>query len=613
MVIQKPPGIKSGDLNQKKIKASINIDTGTLNILCRYIISDPRLVKISHISNLNRLVKSFNYKSYENDPDKLQRIKFISRGIEARLKFKLSSIDLILNHIYSGLDFEPNFISIQDPGLNYDEIQWANNMISEAIKYSFIDPHIDKYLDLCTRIKMSDFAHRGELIKEFEVLLGQTNNAFRNANFDDNVIDMELSLEEDNFNNVISTVYDIVTSPSRRILCGMQGLNMMTGGGFEASRVYLILGVTGIGKSVTLLNLAYQMKRHNRNYETKDPTKRPCIVYLTMENTVVETVTRLFDLVTNSQYGMSSYTLEEVIRKLRVEGQLVLNDNDRVDLIIKYKPNRSVDTSYLYELYDNLHDKGYEVICLLQDHLMRIKSVDGYTEPRFELGNIVNEFKSFAAIKDLVVITNFHLNREAMKEIENYGKRATRKDVTQKLGKSNVSESVQILNNSDCSIVINKDMDDNGVEYMGFNLIKMRDKPLNKVFYFAQPFMYSDIRFVEDIGGEPMYKLSVHGAEETPNIPGLKVSSTNVLGHLDDFEFDKNSDEYNLFTSDPRPNIIIDEDTEEEIKLVSPPVVKPFEFIQNRKFEGLSELAQTLQSRQQPVVREIVKPFEFIA
>ena len=74
------------------------------------------------------------------------------------------------------------------------------------------------------------------------------------------------------------------------MICGMQGLNEMVGGGFESGRVYMLLGITGIGKSISLLNLVYQLKRYNRNYKTKDPTKTPCIVLLTMENTVVETI-----------------------------------------------------------------------------------------------------------------------------------------------------------------------------------------------------------------------------------------------------------------------------------------------------------------------------------
>ena len=38
----------------------------------------------------------------------------------------------------------------------------------------------------------------------------------------------------------------------------MQGFNELIGGGFESGRVYMLLGVAGIGKSMTLLNFINQ-------------------------------------------------------------------------------------------------------------------------------------------------------------------------------------------------------------------------------------------------------------------------------------------------------------------------------------------------------------------
>ena len=157
----------------------------------------------------------------------------------------------------------------------------------------------------------------------------------------------------------------------------MHGLNQMVGGGLESCRVYMFLGITGVEKSVTLLNLIFQLKKWNANYKLKDPTKTPCIVLLTMENTVVETVTRLFDMTVGitSGPGMENYSLQEVLEKLRTEGGLVLNDDSPIDIVMKYKKDKSVDTSYLYDMASELEDQGYEMICLVQDHVKRIRSV----------------------------------------------------------------------------------------------------------------------------------------------------------------------------------------------------------------------------------------------
>ena len=78
----------------------------------------------------------------------------------------------------------------------------------------------------------------------------------------------------------------------------MQGVNTLVGGGFECTRAYLFLGMAGIGKSMLLLNLALQMKKANKGYIPKDPTKIPTILFLTQENSVEETVDRICNIIT---------------------------------------------------------------------------------------------------------------------------------------------------------------------------------------------------------------------------------------------------------------------------------------------------------------------------
>ena len=514
-----------------KVFAGLSIDLQTLDILCRYILSDSSLLRMSHISNLNQLLKSLDKSTYENDPDKYKRVQFLAKAIDARLNYNLKDVNLIINHIRTGLNFDIDFIDLNNINLSLDEITWINtNIIESTSKYGFLYNYADQFLDICTKIKTSDYAHRGNVISEFEHTIDMVKNDFRKVTIDDNPMNLEFSLMPGQFENTIAVVYQDAINQSKRLMTGMQGLNKMLNGGFEDGRVYVLFGITGVGKSITLLNIAIQIKKYNTNYKTKDPSKRPAIIYFTMENTVKETIMRIFSMICPNQQ-MPEMKLDEVINKLKNDGELTISDQSPIDIIIKYKANRSVDTSYLYTLYDDYNDIGIEPICIIQDHLMRIRSVERNPETRFELGDIVNEFKVFAAEKDIPVITNFHLNREAMKSVEHYANKASSIDVTQKLGKSNVSESVLVLNNSDCSIVINKEYDSANNIYMGFNIIKMREKV--NLGYFAQPFMYNnESKLVEDVGGPAMYKESIHGNPDTPRIENVKTSSSNALNSI---------------------------------------------------------------------------------
>ena len=158
-----------------------------------------------------------------------------------------------------------------------------------------------------TQFKTSDFYNKQDIVPRIGEMIGLFQNEFRQMNFINNATDMMFSLEDGDFENCITETYNMVTNPSRRLQSGMQGLNEMIGGGFESGRVYMFMGTSGIGKSKLLLNIMYQIKNYNMNYKPKDPTKKPCVVMLTMENTVVETIRR--------KYSTKSFLFSRVVQK----------------------------------------------------------------------------------------------------------------------------------------------------------------------------------------------------------------------------------------------------------------------------------------------------------
>ena len=532
--------------NQAPIK--LNLDIRTLDCLVRYILQPAYYIKMEHCLNLKKLIYSLDPSTYENDPDKIKRIQFIKKALEARLDNNIQDLQLILTYINGGITYELDFIDYDNLALSKDEVIYLHKLVSETLQFSFLYSYADKMLELGTRFKNTDFNTRGNIINEIEDFTNKLKNEFRKSRIDDNMTDMTFSLRDGAFESAITNTWNMITNPSRRLTCGMQGLNEMVGGGFESGRVYMLLGTSGVGKSITLLNLIYQMKRFNKFYKTKDPKKTPCIVLLTMENTVVETITRLFSMVIEGNMNMANFSANDCIDMLRSQGELVLNDSSPIDIVIKYKPNRSIDTSYLYTLYDDLEDDGYEMICLVQDHVKRIRAMSGNSDLRLELGDVVNDLKVFAADKDIPVITNSHLNRDAARTLEDAA-RNNKQDVGKLLGKSNIGESMLMIDNLDCGIILALDYDKDGNKYMTFNLIKMRDRTDRT--YIAQPFSIgSTIRLLEDVGGIPQFKESIHAAPEIKHNSIIKVSGANsMMSAALDFGVDDLDDD-NVFTND---------------------------------------------------------------
>ena len=564
MNIQGRNRFSNANKNEDDKKINIVLDITMLDILCKYVMSDSTYIRSHHLKNLKNLMDTIDRTPYNNDYEKVNRLSFIGLALRAKLELHMSDSKVIFQYVVSKFTEEIDFIDVDNTQLSINELQWVNDTITEALHYSFAYNDIDRIQEITTRFKSTDYRYRGEIVAEFEQLIDEIKNNFRQARVED-FNDVTFTLQDQKFEDLIEETYKLVTNPNRRLICGMQGLNEMTNGGFEAGRVYMLIGTSGVGKSITLLNLLYQIKMANVNYKPKDPTKIPCICLLTMENTITETVTRLFDMVTSGNGGMQNYTLAEVVNKLRTEGELKISVDSPIDIVIKYKPNKSVDTNYLYTLYDELEDNGHEMICLLQDHIKRIRSTDKNSDLRIALGDSVNEFKVFAADKGIPLITVSHLNRDASKIVDSGD---GKQDLTRMLGRSNVGESMLMIDNLDMAIIINKEFDKEGNEYIVFSTIKMREKTDRK--YIAQPMVGgSGIRLVEDLYSPvPLFRESLHvpsglvtdNFNRGDNVRKSTYSDISALSGM----FNKDRED-NLFEM-PRRIILKEEDLEEEVK-----------------------------------------------
>lgn len=482
-------------------------DLSALDLLCNYIITENRNVRRANYVSLKNVIDTYDPDCYINDSEKYKRVTFIQRGLQARLQENLQNKALILKYINGGL-MDGNIIDVDSyQPLSNSDIEGISKMISESLEFAFVYQECKPQLDVWTRFNNADFGSIGGIVKEIEDSVAALNTKFRKAK-SVKATERVFSLSKDVVQTVVTDAYNEVTSTYRKLVTGMQGFNQLIGGGFENTRVYLFLGLTGAGKSMTLLNIVNQLKQYNKRYKPKDPTKTPCVVILTMENTVTETIQRLFQITTGEDFATQG-SAEEALNKLITTGQLYLSSESPINIIIKYEPNKSKDTGYLYTMVDDLEDEGYETIALVLDHAKRIRSTERNADVRLELGDIINELKTFAMLKDMPVITNSHLNRDAARTIdESAGK--SKSDLTRMLGKSNIGESMLMLDNVDFACIVNPEYDKDGRKWMVFREIKTRVKIMRE--YICQPFdTENEIKLIEDYYAPlPVFRESMY-------------------------------------------------------------------------------------------------------
>lgn len=518
---------KNNPVKNKDLKIDVNFDITMLDLMCAFVVSSNKNIRRGNIINMRNLFAVVNMDNYANDTERLSRINFISKGIEARLEHSLTDRDMILHHIAGGLGCE-----IDDcfKELNNDEVAWINKTISQILKDSIIYNDVDRGLALFTKFKSTEYANRGPIVKEIEQFVNDLQVKFRRARADDSS-NMEFRLTGDDYESSMRETHRQLSSPSNKLRFGTQALNILTGGGVEAQRVYTLLGLPGEGKSTTLIDMAIEIKRYNKDYVCNDPTKKPCVVLLVMENSIKETIQRIFSMCVG--VDMLNYSEDEAMEILKTQGNLHVSTDDPIDLIVKYKPNLSVDSSYLYTMVEDLEDEGFETICVLQDYLKRIRSVDGSFggDLRLQLGAIINEFKIFATLKNIPVITASQLNRDATAHIDE-ARGKNKADLVRLLGRSNVGESNLILENSDWIALIAPEYDRDGNKYLGIQRVKSRYYIAGDMYTAFIPYINGTVKFIEDFYSQvPVHKTTLRAEMDN----GINNNNQGIINDIKEF------------------------------------------------------------------------------
>lgn len=541
--------------NNKSNKITMKLDIVALQLFCSFVVSENKTIHKSNIMNMNNLINNLDMSLYENDTEKLNKINFIKKGIEARLTYNLDKKDLILMHIHGGVLYDDIDFNIDE--INNDEVIWVNNIIADALNFGHIYSDVNSLSNLCDKFKSTDYNSKSQILIEFKNAIFNLQNKIRQSEANASS-DVFFSLDDNKFDDCIREVYNKISSPSNKLITGFTGINELLGGGFESTRVYGLFGLPGEGKSITLLDFALQIKKYNPGYICKDPTKKPCVVYFTLENSLEETVVRLCEMV-GIEGSISDYSVDDLCKKLRTEGELYLNSASPIDLIIIYKPGMSVDTNYLYELAENLEDQGKEPIAVIIDYIKRIKSCTDNSDTRVWLGNVINELKVFANVKDLVVITASQLNRDATSHIDE-SRKANKSDLVRMLGRSQIGESLLILENIDGSFIITPEWDSNGNKFLGIQRIKKRYKA-SDLTYVYYPYQ-GEIKLVEDFNAiEPVYRTTMKDTPQNNNT----YTRFNQVKDINDAKLCKTPINENIWLSGAISEI---DDSEPEYKIV---------------------------------------------
>lgn len=530
-------------------KLDIRMDITTLDMMIAFLYKDSVLRTRKALSNIDKLMKSINMSLYkENETDLTNRIWIIQKTLDARLREGLVNDDIIQQYCKDAADSDPykediiNATVAKSNKITHEESKYLLKQVDDRLRFGYtitLKHTIEALMDL---IDETDIRSYKSIAEDLYQIASSIIAIRRSTNSADS--DQTFSLQEDVFQTVVDDALERLKNRNRIFVTGIRHLNTFLAPGYMSKRLYTYLALPGGGKSLMLLQAALDIRRYNGDIQCKNPDNRPAILFITMENSIEETVERIFNMVSVDD-DIRNFTSKQVQRMLREDGQLKLTDRNNIDIIIKYYDNRSIDTNDLHGLIQDLEDDGIEVIALILDYLKRIRPAEKGKDEKEELKNITNELKSLANHWDIPVITAQQLNRNAASVID-AAIQAKKEDVLKLVGRDGVAGAWEIVENSDVVIIINKEKKaDTGEVFMTFKLLKRRyrsaetDPRMRQLEYFNHPYVKgSDIKLVQDIELDESVSLtslaSQFVAVDTPSTRGSQTSTERKKKTSDD-------------------------------------------------------------------------------
>nr|DAK39021.1 MAG TPA: DNA polymerase B Like Replicative Helicase [Caudoviricetes sp.] len=429
------------EIKNKKIK--IPMDVYFLDSMLGFIYKDSVLKTKKTLANFLKVFNMLDESFYDDKPAISARIWVAKKTLEFILQEKVEDLNMIKSSLMEDPECQGlrTFIieDLDNKNIGYEESKKLIRMMDDRLRFGYIATVKEIYRDILDYIDEDDY----KTFKEVQDIIYQVSTAViqlkRNSNSLES--DSTFSLETEKFEACVTDAVTRLQDKMKVLKTGITRLNTILAPGYLSKRLYMYLAFPGGGKSQILLKSALDIKKYNR-VTPKNPENHPCVLYITMENSIEETIERMFNMCVSSD-DIRNYTPKQVIKKLREGGQLQLTDENNMNIIMKYYPNKSITTDDLYGIINDLEDEGNEVVSLILDYVKRIRSAERAKDEKEELKNVTNELKNLAAAFDISVITAQQLNRSSASVIDS-AMQAKKEDLAKLIGRDAVGSAWEI-------------------------------------------------------------------------------------------------------------------------------------------------------------------------
>lgn len=488
------PTIKKRNSTPNKIK--VKFDVPLLNSLIKYIRCE--YVSQSSLSQLRKFMRFIDIDSYEYEEAIYPRLKTLDILIKAIIDDGIRDESLLRSYLE---DQYPTGIQIIEQigfdrnQLSSTECDYIANAIRIRVQTIAINLKKAELLETLDKLDANSFKPAyAELVEQVRRQMTELIGELQQNDSDQGLM-KEFAFSMADAAALIDKIVKKAKRPASILQTGIRQLNSILSPGFQSGRMYCFLGGSGKFKSGTLLNIAEQIRRFNPQIPAYENGLRKCILFITLENSIEETVERIYDMYCETNGNMRDDDTQQVIDALRKNGGYEFTATSGIDIFMKYAGNLEINTGEIHVYIKELREKGYMPICIILDYIKRIDSVHNSNgDERVRMSFVAKELKSIAQYYEIPMITAMQLNREGNSIID-AAMRESKQDVARFVGSSSIGNAWDIIEDSDWVCLINPEIQiSTGMKFLTFKRLKIRGKSettengATPIDYFNHPF-----------------------------------------------------------------------------------------------------------------------------
>jgi len=399
----------------------IPIRTDLIEIFANFLLSKSNFITFKDYFYLYEFFKLLDLKSYSgiiNDIDLRYYLVFIKEYLIAVVREKKTNKAILLDDFLNGHKYKEYFKVIYDKREEISSTDLVNirNFISDRLRYAFLFKNIDSLKQLILDVETSNFESLKALSTSYETEIGKHFRELSRTKARDEMEILDSDTSEEGLLTLSKSLIETLNTESYYLNTGYEKFNAQLNGGIPRGECTLFFAKTGGFKSGIFLNLVANIKKYNRRIETLDKTKRPLILYVSLENKQNITYSRFVKLVLNKgKKEIKDYNYSDLAREVKEELESGENVCKEAEIKFIYRKSKSISTDYLYTLVEDAENEGFEVVAMFVDYidLLKSSSAKSNDEKRHEMSQVVRDLCDLSVIKQIAVVSGGQLNRKA--------------------------------------------------------------------------------------------------------------------------------------------------------------------------------------------------------